>query len=247
MWANNGRSAVTWTHFVLPRQQHKSHSHMHRSAGSEPVPLHDSEDLQKKMDWFLWNLNCSHFAALCWLKVMLMSLQRTLNHCLYIPVTTTTPKKKSPTPCHPSRWTNTWLWGPSLTRGYPATRYAKSLWIPDTSARAGLRGDFLSDNCWISLTLYIDSGPMGWSLARSRAYLVKWGLIDSFELYILVYILSKPMLLVSSMTCSDHPWVEGFKEFFLKVMSEDLRENQTWFILSTLAWLKHCPWAMGGT
>ena len=46
---------------------------------------------------------------------------------------------------------------------------------------------------------------MGWSLARSRAYLVKWGLIDSFELYILVYILSKPMLLVSSMTCSDHP------------------------------------------
>ncbi len=69
------------------------------------------------------------------------------------------------------------------------------------------------DNCWISRTLYVDSEPIGGSLARSRAYLVKSRLMDSFELYILVYILSMPMLLVSSVTYSKHSRVESFNSF----------------------------------
>lgn len=68
------------------------------------------------------------------------------------------------------------------------------------------------DNCWISRTLYVDSEPIGGSLASHRAYLVKCRLIDSFGLYILVYILSMPMLLVSSMTYSEHSREESFKE-----------------------------------
>lgn len=50
------------------------------------------------------------------------------------------------------------------------------------------------------------------SLARSRAYLVKCRLMDSFELYILVYILSMPVVLISNMTYSKHSRVEPLKQ-----------------------------------
>ena len=59
---------------------------------------------------------------------------------------------------------------------------------------------------------------MGGSPASSRAYLVKRRLIDSFELYILVYILSMPMLLISNMTYCKDSRVESFSKGAPKII-----------------------------
>lgn len=63
------------------------------------------------------------------------------------------PQKSSPAPRHPPQSSNTCprLRGPSLTRGYPAARHAESSWIPDMSARAGLRGDFQRSQTTVGL------------------------------------------------------------------------------------------------
>lgn len=106
---------------------------------------------------------------------------------MHIPATNSKKNKKkhNPTPCHPPQSSNTcpWLREPSLTRGYPAARYAKSLWIPDTSARAGLRGDFQCSQTTVGLTGHfaLDSEPIEGSQARGRSYLVKYRLIDSMS------------------------------------------------------------------
>lgn len=158
MWANNGRSAVTWTHFVLPRQQHKSHSQMYRSAvlREEATALlagavHSSEDPQEtglvsmEPEQSALTLLFCVSSKWCWCHS-----EGLLSTALNIPATT---PKNTPSPSHPPQSTNTWPWlsGPSLTRGYPAARYAKSLWIPDASARAGLRGDFQRSQTTVGL------------------------------------------------------------------------------------------------
>lgn len=104
------------------------------------------------MDWFLWNLpsplSLHRFvSAQIDADVTLKAFLST--SCTSLPL----PQKPNPTTCHPPQSTNTWprLRGPSLTRGYPVTRYAKSLWIPDTSASAGLRGDFQCSQTTVGL------------------------------------------------------------------------------------------------
>lgn len=72
--------------------------------------------------------------------------------------------------------------------------------------------------------------PVEGSLARSRAYLVKCRLIESFR----VYILSMPVLLGSCMTSIKHSRFDIFKESssFQKLVRkrQDLRESQKRFL-----------------